>query len=166
VQASTAHQLLKPFGLKINYQPIPHGAIEDQNGNVIWSGPNSGIVVGGDPVLFVKPGSLQNHNHSTGPEPAAPGAVAGSKPSTGPKQTSGDQAQPPKAEQRFPVLSTASRGHGVMAVLANSTMFTGEAMGGTGTVPDENRRKLYNLEYWIFQDLLKVPVQLRAKAQF
>jgi hypothetical protein len=57
---------------------------------------------------------------------------------------------------RVPVLSVVYRGHGALAVMANSTIFTGQVMGATGTVPDENRRKIYNLEYRIFRDVLKV----------
>jgi hypothetical protein len=166
VETSTAHQLLKPFGLKINYQAIAHAIIEDSNGVAIWGGPNSGIVAGGEPVLFVRPPGHQNHNQVVGPQPAASKENAQRESSAGPQQHSHEQIQPPGADRKFPVLSTASRGEGMIAVLANSTMFTGEAMGTTGAVPDDNRRKLYNLEYWIFRDLLKVPVQLRAKARF
>lgn len=223
-RSSSAHQLLQPFNVKIVYQEIPEGNVEDEQGNLIWPGHHLGIVAGGNPVLFLKPivhqpvtpaggmqpdskkdkssrGKIQQPNANSSnaaSDRKAPSAVAKNgniasqreagnanaaeianaagnrngklgRARNGQAALGKDQANQNqkmlKGELRAPVLSVVHRGLGALAVMANSTIFTGQVMGATGTVPDENRRKIYNLEYRIFRDILKVAADAQAQVR-
>lgn len=55
-----------------------------------------------------------------------------------------------------PVLSVGDLGRGKLAVMASSYLFTDREMGSTSTMPTTNMRRIYELEYWIFQEVLKL----------
>ncbi len=126
--SSTSYQLLNPFDLRISFYEIPKGTLVNAAGEVIWQGEHFGEVQGGEPLLFVQP--LEKRSQAK----------------------SRRESAPPKR----PVLALAGRGRGLLAVLGCSYMFTGQVMGSTSTVPDERLRKIYELEYWIFRNILKL----------
>jgi len=53
-----------------------------------------------------------------------------------------------------PLMSVTPVGKGSVVVLASSSLFTDQEMGYTSTRPNENQRRIYELEYWIFRDVL------------
>lgn len=176
---STAHQLLQPFNARVEYQEIAEGDIEDAQGELIWRGQHLGQVSGGQPILFAKatpqprpdePPAGATAQAAQAQLPAPAGAKPGQAASkTGPAKGGPAKGGPAKGqvapvpEFRAPVLSLIRKGQGTLAVLAGSTLFTAQAMGGTATVPDASRRKVYDLEYRIFRDLLNVAAGAEAK---
>jgi hypothetical protein len=150
-QRSTAHQLLRPFNIRISFQEIVEGGVEDELGNTIWRGQHLGVVEGGQPYLFVTPVSQENERSAQTADSRTKAAVG--------------KAGALEAASRRPVMCVARRGSGVVAVLANSTMFTSGTMGATAVVPDEGRRKLFDLEFRIFRDLLKLPDEVSSPIQ-
>jgi len=61
-----------------------------------------------------------------------------------------------------PVLAVHSvSGKGTLVVIASSFLFTDKEMGSSSITPDTNRRRIYELEYWIFQDVLKAGEQIK-----
>lgn len=57
----------------------------------------------------------------------------------------------------LPLLSsTQSQENGIVAVGALSALFTDENMGPVSTIPDERQSEIYELEFWLFRDLLEL----------
>ena len=59
-----------------------------------------------------------------------------------------------------PIASVLKMGRGEIVVMASSALFTDREMGYTTMKPNENQRKIDELEYWIFEEVLgikKVP---------
>lgn len=55
-----------------------------------------------------------------------------------------------------PVLAVQNVGKGRLVVMASSFLFTDKDMGSSSVTPDTNKQRIYELEYRIFQDVLKV----------
>jgi hypothetical protein len=53
-----------------------------------------------------------------------------------------------------PVASFKNVGKGVFVVLATSSIFTDREMGSNAAIPSTNMRRIYDLEYWLFQKQL------------
>ena len=141
---SSAHQLLQPFGLRIDYRELHEGVIEDEARTPLWPAHHAGGVTGGEPLLYVRP--------PTPGRQGVPGAVRPASAATTPAA----EPQPNAQDPRRPVLASVRRGQGVLVVMANANSFSTEVMGSTGTVPDERVRRVYELEYRIFRDILGV----------
>jgi hypothetical protein len=54
------------------------------------------------------------------------------------------------------VFSINKIGKGTLAVMSSSFLFTDKEMGSTAMIPAANNRRIYDLEYWIFRDVLKI----------
>lgn len=127
--SSTAYQLLSPLGLGIEYYEIEKGKIVDRDGKEIWNGEHLGKVSGGGHLLFVIPE----------------------------EEKSKDKLRPNrKEENRIPVLTFLKKGRGIVVLFGCSYIFSDEVMGTTSRVPDRSLRNLYNLEFWLFRDLLEL----------
>lgn len=57
-------------------------------------------------------------------------------------------------ENNNTILSALNIGEGVVAVFVDSYAFSDVVMGGVFTVPDGNQERVYNLEYYIFENVL------------
>jgi hypothetical protein len=66
-------------------------------------------------------------------------------------------------ERGRPVLCEKQVGNGTVVVFVDSYMFSDEIMGGTGVTPDETQRKIYDLEFWILEELLNPTRQGTAR---
>jgi hypothetical protein len=55
-----------------------------------------------------------------------------------------------------PILSFSKVGKGILAVMSSSFLFTDKEMGSTAMIPAANNRRIYDLEYWIFRDVLNM----------
>jgi hypothetical protein len=53
-----------------------------------------------------------------------------------------------------PIFSIQQWGDGVLAVIVDSSMFSNRIMGGVFTIPNMMQRGVYDLEYYIFENLL------------
>ena len=53
------------------------------------------------------------------------------------------------------LFSVARSGQGMLAVMASSSSFNNLALGTTSTVPNEYRRFLYQLEFWMLESMVK-----------
>jgi hypothetical protein len=161
---SSAHQLLQPFGLRIDYRELHEGVIEDEARTPLWPALHAGAVTGGEPLLYVRPAAPFRQGPPGAPpqgSPAAPpqGTNGVAQPAVRPASASAPQSKEPQAnaqDTRRPVLSLVRRGRGVLVVMANTTSFSTEVMGSTGNVPNEQVRRVYELEYRIFRDILGV----------
>ena len=51
-------------------------------------------------------------------------------------------------------ISCVNYGEGIVVVVVDSYTFSDNVMGGSFTVPDSNLRRIYNTEYYIFEELL------------
>jgi len=130
-ESSTAYQLLSPLGLGIEYYEIEKGKITDRNGKEIWKAEHLGKVLGGEPLLFFIPEKEGDNKDSL-------------------------EASIKKEESKIPILTHIKKGKGLVALLSCSYIFSDNVMGTTSTVPDSSLRNLYDLEFWIFRDLLKL----------
>lgn len=64
----------------------------------------------------------------------------------------------PSGEEPSPknsVFSIAKRGKGMMAVMADSYIFTNAQMGTTRVVPNEERQQIYDLEFFVIEQLME-----------
>lgn len=127
---STAYQIVSSFGLGIEYYETEKGKIIDKNGKEICSGQHLGKVVGGEPLLFSIP---EKRN-----KPTENISIANKE----------------NQEEKIPILSVLRKKKGMVVIFGCSHIFSDEVMKTTSTVPDESLRKVYNLEFWIFRDLL------------
>jgi hypothetical protein len=57
---------------------------------------------------------------------------------------------------RKSVLSAQKVGKGLIAVMSSSTLFTDREMGSGSVQPPPNMQKIYELEFWIFSELLQL----------
>ncbi len=62
----------------------------------------------------------------------------------------------PDTARLWPVFAAKRIGKGALAAMASSYVFTDHEMGFTTTQPNENQRRIYELEYWIFREVLKI----------
>jgi hypothetical protein len=53
------------------------------------------------------------------------------------------------------LFSIARKGEGMLAVMASSSSFNNLALGETGTIPNENRKFLYELEFWMLESMVE-----------
>lgn len=60
------------------------------------------------------------------------------------------------AMQRKPVLSVQKIGKGLLVVMSSSTLFTDREMGSGSVQPNPNMQQIYELEFWIFSELLQL----------
>jgi len=58
-------------------------------------------------------------------------------------------------DDRSALFSIARKGKGMIAVMASSSSFNNLSLGETGTIPNEHRRFLYELEFWMLESLVK-----------
>jgi len=137
-EISTAYQLLSPFNMSIEYYEIKTGIIANKNGEEIWNGEHLGVVKGGEPLCFIK---LREEKKE---------ATETMKKSS--RKTLNEEEEKPK----LPILSVTNKGKGMLAVFGCSHMFFNGIMGVSSTIPNKSLRKIYNFEYWLFRDLLKV----------
>jgi len=61
------------------------------------------------------------------------------------------------AENKGPILSLKRKGQGLIVVMADSMLFSDKMLGSTGVVPTPEQLKLYELEFWMLEDLVEVP---------
>lgn len=54
------------------------------------------------------------------------------------------------------MLSISKQGKGVFAVLVDSYTFSNSIMGGSFTIPDQHLRNIYDIEYYIFEEVLLI----------
>ena len=57
-------------------------------------------------------------------------------------------------ENNNTILSVSNIGNGIVAIFVDSYTFSDAVMGGAFTIPDNNQEKIYNLEYYIFENIL------------
>ena len=60
-------------------------------------------------------------------------------------------------ENKDPILSLKRKGQGLVVVMADSMLFSDRMLGSTGTVPNSEQLKLYELEFWILKELIRAP---------
>lgn len=53
-------------------------------------------------------------------------------------------------------LSSINYGHGIVAALVDSYTFSDLIMGGSFTVPGPYRQEIYNTEFIVFEEVLKI----------
>jgi len=53
------------------------------------------------------------------------------------------------------ILSISRRGQGVVAVMADSHLFSNAQLGGVSSIPDEYQMQISELEFWILQGLMQ-----------
>ncbi len=154
-----ANELLGLFG--VNMHPTPNSladvrlfrtAVDTNTVKAIYAG----VVQGGRPRLFAK-AFLQKATNDNADRKA--------ETDTG-KLPVNIQLQPQieknEAQSRvdttriLPVLATKNVGRGMLAALATSFLFTDKQMGSTMSRPDDMRRRIYELEYWMFRDVLEL----------
>ena len=56
-----------------------------------------------------------------------------------------------------PFLAATQVGKGALAVMGNSELFTDRHMGVTSAVPDVTQRGIYEMEFWLFRNLMEGP---------
>jgi len=56
-----------------------------------------------------------------------------------------------------PFVTTTQVGKGIIAVMGSSHLFTDRTMGVTSTVPNAYQSGVYELEFWLFQNLMQGP---------
>lgn len=56
-----------------------------------------------------------------------------------------------------PFLSAARVGKGLIAAMGSSHLFTDRSMGVTSVVPNAYQREIYEMEFWLFRNLLEGP---------
>jgi len=167
----TANQLLTMFGGNVSLTEAISAGVTFQKAaedSAQIASVSAGEVKWGTPVLFVR-------NRTSVPQRAL---QLGSKPAGAPRQTNemdlrrerlpGSPGEyrpavslPPLAVNADttslrPVLSVSEIGKGKLAVMASSYLFTNREMGSTSGMPNTNMQRIYELEYWIFTDLLKL----------
>jgi len=57
-------------------------------------------------------------------------------------------------KENHTILSTLDVGKGMVAVFVDSHTFSNAVMGSVFTIPDSNQERIYNMEYFIFEDIL------------
>jgi thiol-disulfide isomerase/thioredoxin len=58
-------------------------------------------------------------------------------------------------EENQPILAVTTLGKGTLVVFVDSYTFSNAILGSTFSIPDEKTRKIYNLEYYLFESLLQ-----------
>jgi hypothetical protein len=53
-------------------------------------------------------------------------------------------------------IAVVERGDGRLVVVVDSYTFNDNVLGGTFTEPDEDLRKIYDLQYYIFEEILQL----------
>ena len=71
----------------------------------------------------------------------------------------GADVEKPTLDPASPVsISVARSGEGVVVLATDSVFFSDAHLGGSFTVPSPKQRELYDLEYFLFEELLYQPV--------
>jgi hypothetical protein len=68
-------------------------------------------------------------------------------------------------ENKEPLLSVAKKGRGIVAVMADSRLFSDRMLGSTGIVPTPDQRKLYDLEFWLLAEVMGASKTVDGKKQ-
>ncbi len=157
-QHSSAHQLLDMFGMSLNpiwsdsatFSVQYHG-----NDSIKFFGELSGEVKGGTPVIFAE---TRAPNVSKPLQSIFPQQTKISINQTLPAGESLDlpSNHPNNGVVRKPVLSVQNVGKGSLAVMSCSALFTDREMGSNSIQPSPNMQKIYDLEFWIFSELLQL----------
>jgi hypothetical protein len=53
------------------------------------------------------------------------------------------------------VLSFSRKGKGIVAVFADSGLFSGSTLGNLGSLPDERQLAIGELEFWMLDSLVR-----------
>ena len=69
-------------------------------------------------------------------------------------KTIGKFTLPGNTEKVWPVMAEKEFGNGIIVAMTGSFVFTDSQMGSSGAVPNKNQRKIYALQYKIFNDIL------------
>ncbi|MEW6455660.1 MAG: hypothetical protein AB1410_02940 [Acidobacteriota bacterium] len=145
IETSTAFQLLSPFGLRMEYYEIKKGKIVDKEGEEIFNGEHLGAVYGGEPLLFVVPEKERKVQNPI---------ISKNRKNSDLKIKNSNKSK--EKEEKTPILTMVKKGDGVVVLLGCSYIFFNESMKTTSAIPDASLRKLYDLEFWIFKDLLEL----------
>lgn len=137
---STAHQLLSPFGMSLEYYEIENGIIVDKNANEIWEGEHLGVVKGGDSLCYVKPVHKKEGNDESIKETSS--------------EATKEREEIDKSD--LAILAVTKKGKGMLVVFGCSSMFFNKVMGLVSTIPNNKLKRIYEFEYWIFRDLLEI----------
>lgn len=135
---------------------------------------NAGVVLGGETLVFADLMALQrqqpihyqkprNNIHIAGDDFLDP-AVGIQEQDGSPvleqphfqKNNRGEVEKNKLLAEKQPVLAVKNYGQGIVAVLACFDVFTDGQMGYSGSIPGANMRNIYELEYWLFQDVLDI----------
>ncbi|MDZ7289804.1 MAG: GldG family protein [candidate division KSB1 bacterium] len=156
---SVANQLLAAFGMRT--API----WSDSATVFVWRngadstqffGKLTGEVSGGIPVVFAKAreSALTPRWPNVLPQQPLPLLIQNLPASS--NLRSGQQSRHTNVKLRKPVLSMQRVGKGLIAVMSSSPLFTDREMGSGSVQPPPNMQKIYELDYWIFSELLQL----------
>jgi hypothetical protein len=138
IKTSTAHQLLSPFGLSLEYYEVDKGLILDKEGKIICDGAHLGRVQGGEPVLFIKRDD------------------SGEISKSGAQKLAISRTKSDSDHDTLPLCARVQSGKGAVTLLGCSSIFFDEQMGVNSVVPDAKQRKIFELEFFILSDLLNM----------
>ncbi len=157
---SVANQLLAAFGM--NTAPLfsdSAAVFSWHNGadGTRFFGKLTGAVSGGTPLVYAeaRQSNLSSPLHSAFPR--QPRLLANNPvPSL-----QGERVDLPTNHQnhsvvRQPVLAVQRIGKGLLAAMSSSVLFTDREMGSSSVQPTPNMQKIYELEFWIFSELLQL----------
>jgi hypothetical protein len=157
---SSAKQLLAVFGMSTHPIALDSSAVfswHNGTNSLRFLGRLNGEVKGGAPVVFAEARepalALRWPNVlSQRPLPLSIQDIPASA-----NLRSGQQSNHTNnAKLRQPVLSIQKVGKGLIAVMSSSSLFTDREMGSGSVQPPPNMQKIYELEYWIFSELLQL----------
>lgn len=165
------NQLLKPVDMSV--LPIMRTNTakiyrEDKEDTVTVNARNIGMVHGGEAILYADlfPSKFRQPDYShyrqevhipqsDFPDPIYQPGEETRKMRPYFQQPNISQTQIAEApiDVKKPVFATKTVGKGMIAVMACFDIFNNVNMGYSSSIPGDNMRKIYELEYWIFRDL-------------